>query len=244
MHVEHRSFVNHHRIRLQRVVRRAHEAALSWVILKESVDCIRGAADGLRENIRRSRRRRGQKHFLTLGPPSLNDRPYGERLASARTTRKDHQLAHARPLHCLMLKRRERLQRRIQRRPRPRRPHPRPQCRRVGARPIDETQRANDVVVRVGFVGIVVLMGLYLFVVFRALFLTSQMRDTFSRLLSGSLAAIFFVYVFVNAGMVSGLLPVVGVPLPLVSYGGTSMVTLLAGFGMLMSLYANRKLAG
>jgi len=110
-------------------------------------------------------------------------------------------------------------------------------------------ERTTDFVLAVigeefGFVGIVVLMGLYLFVVFRALFLTSQMRDTFSRLLSGSLAAIFFVYVFINAGMVSGLLPVVGVPLPLVSYGGTSMVTLLAGFGMLMSLYANRKLAG
>ena len=109
-------------------------------------------------------------------------------------------------------------------------------------------ERTTDFVLAVigeefGFVGIVVLMGLYLFVVFRALFLTSQMRDTFSRLLSGSLAAIFFVYVFINAGMVSGLLPVVGVPLPLVSYGGTSMVTLLAGFGMLMSLYANRKLA-
>ncbi|MGA1424671.1 MAG: rod shape-determining protein RodA [Steroidobacteraceae bacterium] len=110
-------------------------------------------------------------------------------------------------------------------------------------------ERTTDFVLAVigeefGFVGIVILMGLYLFVVFRALFLTSQMRDTFSRLLSGSLAAIFFVYVFINAGMVSGILPVVGVPLPLVRYGGTSMVTLLAGFGMLMSLYANRKLAG
>jgi rod shape determining protein RodA len=95
-----------------------------------------------------------------------------------------------------------------------------------------------------GLVGALVLLGLYVFVVLRALFLASQMRDTFARLLSGSLAATFFVYVFINAGMVSGLLPVVGVPLPLVSYGGTSMVTLLAGFGMLMSLYANRKLAG
>jgi len=94
-----------------------------------------------------------------------------------------------------------------------------------------------------GLVGAVVLLGLYVFVTLRALFLASQMRDTFARLLSGSLAATFFVYVFINAGMVSGLLPVVGVPLPLVSYGGTSMVTLLAGFGMLMSLYANRKLA-
>lgn len=94
-----------------------------------------------------------------------------------------------------------------------------------------------------GLVGALVLIGLYVFVVLRAIFLASQMRDTFARLLSGSLAATFFVYVFINAGMVSGLLPVVGVPLPLVSYGGTSMVTLLAGFGMLMSLHANRKLA-
>lgn len=94
-----------------------------------------------------------------------------------------------------------------------------------------------------GLIGALVLLGLYVFVVLRALYLSTLMRDTFARLLSGSLAATFFVYVFINAGMVSGLLPVVGVPLPLVSYGGTSMVTLLAGFGMLMSLYANRKLA-
>lgn len=109
-------------------------------------------------------------------------------------------------------------------------------------------ERSTDFVFAVigeelGLVGALVLLGLYVFVVLRALFLASQMRDTFARLLSGSLAATFFVYVFINAGMVSGLLPVVGVPLPLVSYGGTSMVTLLAGFGMLMSLYANRKLA-
>ncbi|MGA0019390.1 MAG: FtsW/RodA/SpoVE family cell cycle protein, partial [Steroidobacteraceae bacterium] len=80
-------------------------------------------------------------------------------------------------------------------------------------------------------------------VVARALWLPNKMRDTYARLLAGSFAALFFVYVFINAGMVSGLLPVVGVPLPLISYGGTSMVTLLAGFGILMSLYANRKLA-
>jgi rod shape determining protein RodA len=94
-----------------------------------------------------------------------------------------------------------------------------------------------------GLIGALLLIGLYVFVVLRALHLATQMRDTFARLLAGSLASIFFVYVFINAGMVSGLLPVVGVPLPLVSYGGTSMVTLLAGFGMLMSLHANRKLA-
>jgi rod shape determining protein RodA len=109
-------------------------------------------------------------------------------------------------------------------------------------------ERATDFVFAVvgeelGLLGALLLIGLYLFVVLRALFLASQMRDTFARLLSGSFAVIFFVYVFINAGMVSGLLPVVGVPMPLVSYGGTSMVTLLAGFGMLMSLHANRKLA-
>jgi len=71
-----------------------------------------------------------------------------------------------------------------------------------------------------------------------------ETQDTFARLLGGSLALTFFVYVFINAGMVSGILPVVGVPLPLVSYGGTSMVTLLAGFGILMSLYSHRKLVG
>jgi rod shape determining protein RodA len=109
-------------------------------------------------------------------------------------------------------------------------------------------ERSTDFVLAVvgeefGLLGALLLIGLYVFVVLRALYLATQMRDTYARLLSGSLAAIFFVYVFINAGMVSGLLPVVGVPLPLVSYGGTSMVTLLAGFGMLMSLHANRKLA-
>jgi rod shape determining protein RodA len=95
-----------------------------------------------------------------------------------------------------------------------------------------------------GLLGLVILLLLYMFVVGRALYLSMQMQDTFARLLAGSLALTFFVYVFINAGMVSGLLPVVGVPLPLVSYGGTSMVTLLAGFGILMSLYSHRKLVG
>jgi rod shape determining protein RodA len=95
-----------------------------------------------------------------------------------------------------------------------------------------------------GLFGISILMGLYLFVVARALYLASQTQDTFARLLAGSLALTFFVYVFINTGMVSGLLPVVGVPLPLVSYGGTSVVTLLAGFGILMALYSHRKLVG
>jgi rod shape determining protein RodA len=95
-----------------------------------------------------------------------------------------------------------------------------------------------------GLLGQMILVFMYLFVVARALYLTSQMQDTFARLLASSLALTFFVYVFINTGMVSGLLPVVGVPLPLVSYGGTSMVTLLAGFGILMSLYSHRKLVG
>lgn len=95
-----------------------------------------------------------------------------------------------------------------------------------------------------GLLGLALLLALYAFIVGRAVFLATQTQDTFSRLLGGSLALTFFVYVFINAGMVSGLLPVVGVPLPLVSYGGTSMVTLLAGFGILMSLYSHRKLVG
>jgi rod shape determining protein RodA len=93
-----------------------------------------------------------------------------------------------------------------------------------------------------GLLGAVILLLLYLFVVGRALYLAVEMQDTFARLLAGSIALTFFVYVFINAGMVSGMLPVVGVPLPLVSYGGTSIVTLLASFGILMSLYSHRKL--
>jgi rod shape determining protein RodA len=93
-----------------------------------------------------------------------------------------------------------------------------------------------------GLLGLAVLLILYVFVVWRSIFLAMQTQDTFARLLAGSLALTFFVYVFINAGMVTGLLPVVGVPLPLVSYGGTSVVTLLAGFGILMALYSHRKL--
>jgi rod shape determining protein RodA len=93
-----------------------------------------------------------------------------------------------------------------------------------------------------GLLGASILLLLYLFVVGRALYLAVETQDTFARLLAGSIALTFFVYVFINTAMVSGLLPVVGVPLPLVSYGGTSMVTLLASFGILMSLYSHRKL--
>ena len=93
-----------------------------------------------------------------------------------------------------------------------------------------------------GLLGQLMLVALYLAIIGRALFLANQCSDTFGRLLAGSIALTFFVYVFVNMGMVTGLLPVVGVPLPLISYGGTSMVTLLAAFGILMSLRSQRKL--
>ncbi len=95
-----------------------------------------------------------------------------------------------------------------------------------------------------GFLGQMLLLALYLVVIGRILYMASEAQDTFARLMCGSLGLTFFVYVFVNTGMVSGILPVVGVPLPLVSYGGTSMVTLLSGFGILMSLYRHRKLMG
>ncbi len=91
-----------------------------------------------------------------------------------------------------------------------------------------------------GLLGVLFLFALYLFIVGRGLYIASLARSTYPRLLAGSLSLTFFVYVMVNAGMVSGLLPVVGVPLPLISYGGTSIVTLLAGFGILMSIYGHR----
>jgi len=93
-----------------------------------------------------------------------------------------------------------------------------------------------------GLLGLCLLLVLYLALVGRGLYIAAEAQDTFSRLLAGALSLTFFVYVFVNAGMVSGLLPIVGVPLPLVSAGGTSMVTLLAGFGMLASIHGHRKL--
>jgi len=93
-----------------------------------------------------------------------------------------------------------------------------------------------------GLLGALTLMGLYLLIVGRGLFIAGWAQDTFTRLLAGTLTLTFFFYVFVNMAMVMGLLPVVGVPLPLVSAGGTSMVTLMAGFGILMSIQTHRKL--
>jgi rod shape determining protein RodA len=92
-----------------------------------------------------------------------------------------------------------------------------------------------------GFFGCLVLLVLYLFIVLRSLRIADHAYDTFTRLLAGSLAVMFFFSVFVNIGMVSGILPVVGMPLPLVSYGGTSVVTILACFGILMSISTHRQ---
>jgi rod shape determining protein RodA len=79
-------------------------------------------------------------------------------------------------------------------------------------------------------------------IIARSLYIASQAPDLYSKLLAGSISLTFFVYVFVNAAMVIGLIPIVGIPLPLISYGGTSMVTLMIGFGILMSINANQKL--
>ena len=93
-----------------------------------------------------------------------------------------------------------------------------------------------------GLLGILVLLSTYLFIVYRGLYIATQAQTTFGKLLAGALVLTFFIYVFVNIGMVSGILPVVGLPLPLVSYGGTSMVTLMAGFGIVMSIHSHRML--
>lgn len=93
-----------------------------------------------------------------------------------------------------------------------------------------------------GLAGNLILLTLYLLVIGRGLVIAAQAPTLFSRLLAGSITLTFFTCAFVNMGMVSGILPVVGVPLPLISYGGTSMVTLLLGFGILMSIQTHRKL--
>ena len=93
-----------------------------------------------------------------------------------------------------------------------------------------------------GFFGILTLFALYMIIVVRGIMITIQAQDTYTRLLAGSLSMTFFVYFIVNTGMVTGLLPVVGLPLPMISYGGTSIVTLMAGFGILMSIQTHRKL--
>ncbi|MFT6221224.1 MAG: rod shape determining protein RodA [Candidatus Endobugula sp.] len=93
-----------------------------------------------------------------------------------------------------------------------------------------------------GFIGVLLLLTLYLLIVARGFVIAANAQDSFRRLLAGSITLTFFIYVFVNVGMVSGLLPVVGVPLPLVSLGGTSLVTLMLGFGLLMAISTEQRL--
>jgi len=93
-----------------------------------------------------------------------------------------------------------------------------------------------------GMIGNLMLLTLFGLIIMRGIVIASQAKSTFTRLLAGSITLTFFTYAFVNIGMVSGILPVVGVPLPLISYGGTSMVTLLLGFGILMSIQTHKKL--
>lgn len=93
-----------------------------------------------------------------------------------------------------------------------------------------------------GLIGILLAIGLYGFIAARAMLIAFYAQDTFTRLLAGSLALAFFVQFFVNIGMVAGILPVVGVPLPMMSYGGSSILVLMAGFGVLMSIHTHRKI--
>jgi rod shape determining protein RodA len=95
-----------------------------------------------------------------------------------------------------------------------------------------------------GWIGVAVVLALYLFVIGRCLWIAGQARDGYSRLLAGALGLSLFVYVLVNGGMISGLLPVVGVPMPLLSYGGTAAVSLLAGMGVVMSIRSHRGVHG
>ena len=108
-------------------------------------------------------------------------------------------------------------------------------------------ERSTDFVFAVfseefGLLGVISLLSIYLFVVYRGFYIAVQAQDTFSRLVAASLTLTFFVYLLVNIGMVNGLLPVVGLPLPLISYGGTSLVTIMATFGFLMSVHTHRRL--
>ncbi|MFY0642151.1 MAG: rod shape-determining protein RodA [Bermanella sp.] len=108
-------------------------------------------------------------------------------------------------------------------------------------------ERHTDFIIAVyaeeqGLIGVLLLLFLYMVITMRGIYMASCGRDTFARLFAGALIVTFFIYVFVNIGMVSGILPVVGVPLPLISYGGTSIVTLMAAFGVIMSVYMHRRI--
>ena len=93
-----------------------------------------------------------------------------------------------------------------------------------------------------GLRGILLLLGLYALILLRGFWIGMRAQTSFGRMMAGSLTLTFFVYIFVNMGMVAGLLPVVGVPLPLVSAGGTSIVTLMAGFGILMAVSTEKRM--
>mgnify|MGYP000988898916 CR=1 FL=1 len=93
-----------------------------------------------------------------------------------------------------------------------------------------------------GLFGNLILVILFVLVIGRGLYIAANASVLFSRLLAGAVTLTFFTYAFVNMGMVSGILPVVGVPLPLISYGGTSLVTLLFGIGILMSIHTHKRL--
>lgn len=93
-----------------------------------------------------------------------------------------------------------------------------------------------------GYMGVVLLLSLYMFIIVRGFYIAMNAQHTYGRLLGSGLVLTFFVYIFVNVGMVTGQLPVVGVPLPLISHGGTSMVTLMIGFGILMAIHTHRRL--
>ncbi|ASY76444.1 MULTISPECIES: peptidoglycan glycosyltransferase MrdB [Pectobacterium] len=93
-----------------------------------------------------------------------------------------------------------------------------------------------------GLIGVLILLAMYLFMIMRGLVIAANAQTSFGRVMVGGLMLILFFYVFVNIGMVSGILPVVGVPLPLVSYGGSALVVLMAGFGIVMSIHTHRKL--
>jgi len=92
-----------------------------------------------------------------------------------------------------------------------------------------------------GLMGVLLLVSIYLLIIYRGMYISMNSQHTFGRLFGAGIVLTFFVYIFVNMGMVSGQLPVVGVPLPLISYGGTSMVTLMTGFGIIMAIHTHRR---
>lgn len=93
-----------------------------------------------------------------------------------------------------------------------------------------------------GFIGVIIILLLYLIIIFRGFFITITIQHMFGRLVVGGFMLMLFMYIFINVGMVSGILPVVGIPLPLISYGGSSLLVLMIGFGSVMSIHSHRKM--